>query len=326
MIHWGVLGTGNIAVRFARSIAHLKNAEITAVSGRNPEHTGRYAAQFGIRNVFSSHEELLAAGADAVYIALPHGLHARYAEAALEKGIPVLSEKPACLNAAEMESVADAAERTGVLYMEAMKTRFEPAYAAVRNAVQNGEIGELKEMRLSDCFLLEPALYGRTYHTEPGQGGALLDCGCYCLSWIQDFCGADTVPEIKECRMVNGVDMYMDVQIHSGVCPVRMECGFDRKKPQQALLKGTDGEILVDLLHRPEGYTLVRNGAESHVSIPPEYDDMYGEIHHFVTLLEEGKKESPVMPLADSIEIARLSERIRRAAGKFAAEAQKTTL
>lgn len=304
MIHWGVLGTGGIAARFARSIAHAEDAEITAVSGRTPAHVAAFAEQFHVGQTFASHEALLESGVDAVYIALPHHMHARWAMAALGRKTAVLSEKPACLSEAEMAEVARCASANGTLYMEAMKTRFEPAYIRAKRDVEAGRIGTLQEMRLSDCCRMMPS---ESFHFRRGIGGCLLDGGCYCLNWVQDYFGADLTAELLDSHVENGVDLYLKVLLHDSCHRVVLECAFDRQKPQTAELTGSGGQMTVTPVHRPD---TVVCGTEEY-RLLPDPDDMYAEIRHFCDLLREGRTESPVMSLRDSLEIAHLSDKIR---------------
>ena len=270
-----------------------------------------FAEMFNIPHTFDDVEALLDSGIDAVYVALPHGLHKETALKSLNKGIAVLCEKPAGLNSKEAEEMVHTARKNNTLFMEAMKTRFEPAYIELKKQVESGTIGKVKKILLSDCFRIDPSMYGHTYHTEKGQGGCLLDCGCYCLSWAEDYAGIPECVNIKEAKMMNGVDMYVNAQLVYPDCTIEVECGFDRKQPQTAVLMGSDGTVKVDMLHRPQGYLLYRKDNEKDISLPAMHDDMYGEIAHFVNLLENGKKESDVMSYAASLNIAKISDMIR---------------
>lgn len=312
-MRFGIIGTGNIAMRFARSAAFVDNIEIDGVYGRTKEHVLSFAEKFNIPHMYDSMEALLDSGVDAVYVALPHGLHKDATISALSRGVGVLCEKPAGLNCEEVKEMIHAAKDNNTLFMEAMKTRFEPAYIELKKEVERGVIGKVEKILLSDCFLLDSSLYGHTYHTEKGQGGCLLDCGCYCLGWAEDYAGVPERVRIKEAKMMDGVDMYVRAELIYPDCAIDVECGFDRKQPQTAVLIGTKGTAEVDLLHRPQGYLLCHKENEKDVSMPALHDDMYGEIAHFASLLEKGEKQSDVMPYDASLRIAIISDMIRDA-------------
>lgn len=110
----------------------------------------------------------------------------------------------------------------------------------------------------------------------------------------------------------DGIDVYADALLDFGGMPGRLECAFDRAKKRTATLVGTDGRIVVDELHRPQHAVVELAGQEPVVlNVPYEVDDFYGEIHHFVELVETGATESSLMPLDASIGCAEILDVIR---------------
>lgn len=312
MIRWGILGAGNIARRFAQSLRAQENAALYAISGRKWEKLDAFAAAFSVPRVYVDHEELLAdADVDAVYLALPHGLHLEWAIRALKAGKPVLCEKPAALSGAEMRAIAQTAQETGLLFMEAMKPRFVPLFSEWLRRLP--EIGELTRVETSFCneMPFDPA--HPTYHTEPGQGGALLDGGIYCASWLQLLFGCPSGVKLAAAKLEGTVDYYLDAELtFPGGQSARLECAFDRAKPKQAILHGAAGRMVVEDLHRPQRFCIYKEGKDpEEVFRPYVVDDFYGEIDHFQRCLETGKTESEIMPLSASIECADILDRIK---------------
>lgn len=316
-MRFAVLGAGNIARRFAASLAHEPAAELVAASCRTKEKADAFLREVvhaqGARG-YGSHEELLAdPDVDAIYLALPHALHLEWAVAALRAGKAVLCEKPATLSAAQMREVADVARDTGMLFMEAMKPRFVPLHQKVLDALPR--IGELTRIEATLCNDMLGLVEGTgTYHMTPGPGaGVLLDCGIYCASWIADLCPAGPLSlEHVEGAAHNTVDVYADARLLCSGMPARLECAFDRAKPRQATLVGTKGRIVVDELHRPQHASVLVDGEEPcELAAPYEHDDFFGEIHHFVGLAEAKATESPIMSLADSIRCAEILDTVR---------------
>lgn len=304
MIRWGIIGAGNIAERFAKSLKSESRSTLAAVSSRSQAKAETFAKNFDAEKFYSAHDLILAdKNIDAVYIALPHALHKDFSIKALQAGKAVLCEKPATLNFAEMKEIADVARAEKILFMEAMKPRFVPLYEKIKSA--RAEIGEIISVETSLCNLME--LSGKTYHTQKEQGGALLDVGIYCASWLEDFLGEVTDVKNVTAKIENEIDYYVDAEIFFGNKIGKLECAFDRKKPRQAVLHGTKGKIIVDELHRPQYATI--NG--KNISAPYEVDDFYGEIKHFVNCLETGKFESDIMPLSASLHCAKILEMIR---------------
>ena len=126
---------------------------------------------------------------DAVYIPLPNHLHAEWTIRAAEAGKHVLCEKPLALTAAEAERMIEAADRAGVVLMEAFMYRHHPTWVAARELVADGRIGQL---------LAVQSFFGY-YNDDPANirniadigGGALYDIGCYCVNLSRMLFGAE---------------------------------------------------------------------------------------------------------------------------------------
>lgn len=313
MINWGILGGGKIARRFAASLAHEPESRLYAVSCRSQEKADAFALSYPVVRSYGSHEALLEdARVDAVYLALPHGLHHEWTIRALNNGRSVLCEKPAALNAGQVQDIARTANARGLLFMEAMKIRFVPLYAVLKQALSEGCIGELLSVEASLCSKVSREPFGQTYHTQPIQGGCLLDGGIYCASWLEDLLDGPISVTESDCTLHNAIDYHARAKLRVGGRSAILECAFDRPSARQAVLTGTSGKIVVDELHRPRSMTIFsEKEGEKTVYIPYETDDFYGEIHHFVQCLLEGRKESPIMPLSASVRCALILDRIR---------------
>lgn len=318
-VRWGILGAGNIAHRFARSLAHEPHSQLVGISCRTEQKAQAFAAEFGVpqAHVYAgkdAHEALLADPTiDAIYLAVPHAFHHDWAIAALKAGKAVLSEKPAALNASEMRDIAATARETGVLYMEGMKTRFVPLYTRIKNAVASGTIGEVTSVDTTLCNDMAAEIEkNHSYHVQPVGGGVLLDCGCYCATWLEDYLpGAIKVDNVDGIEK-NGIDYYADAQLTIGGKPATLECAFDRKKARRTIIRGTKGTIVVNDLHRPQVAAItIYGGPAQYITEPYNVDDFYGEIAHFSHLLRHGHTESPVMPLDASIRSAEMLDAIR---------------
>lgn len=110
MINWGILGAGHIAHRFAKSLAHVEDAKLYAVSRRSMEKAREFGDLYNSEVYYDNNQNLLNdPNIDVVYIALPHQLHLEWAQKALKAGKAVLCEKPAALTSLEMKQIAEVA-------------------------------------------------------------------------------------------------------------------------------------------------------------------------------------------------------------------------
>ena len=228
----------------------------------------------------------------------------------MKQGKHVLCEKPAALSKQEVEEIMAVSKETGCLFMEAMKTRFVPAYKEVKNLVSKGVIGEIKRVETSFCGVIPKEVLESSYLKNPREGGALLDTGIYCASWLEDFLGPGLVLDKVEAD-IEGVESYVKATLSFGDKIGILETAFDREKPRGATLFATKGTINVDEPHRPQTITLTTNQKTSTFILPYDHDDFYSQIEHFVGLIKAGKEESDIMGLSDSLACAWILDVIR---------------
>lgn len=182
-VKWGVLGTANIAK--GCTIPGMKlaeNCELYAIAGRSMEKAEAFRAEFGFKKAYGSYEDLLNdTEVQAVYIPLPNHLHLKWVKAALEKGKHVLCEKPLALNAKEAQEMFSAAEKNGVLLMEAYAYLHSPYIQSLKKDIADGLIGEIDY--IETAFITQGYKEDIRLHKDMG-GGAMYDLGCYCTTLI----------------------------------------------------------------------------------------------------------------------------------------------
>ena len=240
---------------------------VAGVAARDRERAGAYAAEHGIPLVFDSYDELLASDEiDAVYNPLPNSHHARWTIAALEAGKPVLLEKPFTANADEARHVAAAAERTGLVVMEAYHWRFHPQAERAIEMVSEGAVGEVTHVEAAMVF---PSMHGPDdirYRYDLA-GGALMDTGSYALSNLRAF-GELEVMRAEAEEMAPDVDVRITAELRYVDSPAtaaitsaftgtgqKAELGdpeaidpdaFDFEFQAEVVVTGTEGRLLID--------------------------------------------------------------------------------
>ena len=311
IINWGILGAGNIAHRFAESLKHDENSRLYAIAARNPDKAKAFVQNNPADKIYLDYEEMLQDDEiDAIYLALPHGLHYEWTIRSLNHHKPVLCEKPAMLNAKQMEEVKECALKNQCLFMEAMKPRFVPVYPLLKEKAK--EMGLITKVEASLCNDMLSYIAGTgSYHMQSSQGGCLLDGGIYCATYLEDFLEGDISLDLLRGDVYNGVDVYLNAGLMIGESPATLECAFDRGRERKAVLYFENGKIEIPELHRPEKIIVCKDNHEEELVMPYVYDDFYGEIVHFETCLRQGLLQSDVMSLDDSIRCAKILDTIR---------------
>jgi predicted dehydrogenase len=135
----GVIGAGIMGSNHGRVLAGLPNVELVGIVDPLPEHRTRAIDLIGCPT-FTDLDGLLAAGVDAVTIAAPTHLHHDISLACIARGIHVLVEKPIASTVAEGREIVAAARAADVTLMVGHVERFNPAVAAIKQAIKGEDI------------------------------------------------------------------------------------------------------------------------------------------------------------------------------------------
>lgn len=245
MTKFGILGAGRIVVNsIVPALRKVDGWELAAVASRDKER----AASLGPTRAYDNYQELIEdPEIDVIYVATHNGLHAEQAIAAMRAGKHVLCEKPQGCNAAECEEMVAVAKETGKHLLEAFMYQYHPQIGLVRKWLEEGRIGELRTVEASFSF---PHSYPNDVRLNPEWGGgAILDVGCYVMSFCRLWMGEDVKsftgkgwlhPEHQVDWSAQGILDYGEGRY--GV----ISCGFDSGLRCFAMLSGTEGTILLD--------------------------------------------------------------------------------
>lgn len=313
-IRWGILGTGNIARQFATGLSVLTDATLLAVGSRTQASANAFGDQFGVRDRHGSYEELANnPEVDAIYISTPHPLHHDNCLLCLNAGKAVLCEKPFAINAAEAAEMVALARAKGLFLMEAMWTRFVPSHQRLGELVAEGAIGEPQLLEADFGFFTPFDAQSRLFDPALG-GGALLDVGVYPVSLASRIFGEPERVTSSARIGVTGVDEVFAAQLgYSDGRAALVMAATRAAMPQRATLSGTAGKIT---LPRPwwrgTRMELARHGQRSELLVFPldgnGYNYEAAEVGH---CLRDGRTESTVMPLDETLAIMRTLDAIR---------------
>jgi myo-inositol 2-dehydrogenase/D-chiro-inositol 1-dehydrogenase len=139
----GIIGTGRIAHAHAAGIANNPDAELVAVNDVVADVAAAFAARYGCR---ADDVDSIAANPDisGVLICTPTPTHSALIEQFAKAGKHVFCEKPVDLDIERAREVVAVAEGAGVKLMLGFNRRFDPTFAAVRAAVDDGTIGNVE--------------------------------------------------------------------------------------------------------------------------------------------------------------------------------------
>ena len=135
----GVVGAGVMGSNHARVLAGLPGVILVGVTDPLPANRARVTEMVNAPT-FETLDQLIEAGVDAVTIAAPTHLHRDVAIACIMRKIHVLVEKPIATTVEEGREIVDASRKAGVTLMVGHVERFNPAVAAIKQAIKDEEI------------------------------------------------------------------------------------------------------------------------------------------------------------------------------------------
>ncbi|MGC0145009.1 Gfo/Idh/MocA family protein [Pseudactinotalea sp. Z1732] len=139
----GVLGLGSIGTSRARAPKqHSKQARLVASSGGNPERAAE--AGWPDADQISPTDISTHPGVDVVAICSPSDQHGVQAIEALQAGKHVVVAKPLALTVAEAERIVALANDGGRVLSVISQRRLEPEYAAVKEMLTSGQLGQVR--------------------------------------------------------------------------------------------------------------------------------------------------------------------------------------
>lgn len=134
---------------------------------------------------------------DAIYVALPNGLHYEWALRSIRAGKHVLLEKPSCSNAIEAKNLFNhplVTAKNAPVLLEAFHYQFHPAWQTYLSEVRKSP-GAIRSVYGE--FFVSPGILGPDdIRFKYGlAGGCMMDVGTYPLSSVRQILGRDTILE-----------------------------------------------------------------------------------------------------------------------------------
>ena len=305
-VRWGVLGTGRIVGRFLAGARASEHATVVAIGGRSRERAEAVAGAAGIPRVVASYEEVLAdPEVEAVYNALPNGLHHPWTMAALRAGKHVLCEKPYTRRPDEVTEAFDLADASGLALSEAFMWRHHPQARVVELLP---ELGELQVIRASFSFVL-----GRDPDVRLQadlDGGCLMDVGTYCVSGARLLAGEEPARVLGSATLGRtGVDLRFSgiLEFPSGVT-AEISAGFTTASRGLEAI-GRDGSLRLTDPWNANPAAMERDGVRTQFEPVDQYRL---EIDDLCAAIRDGA--TPLLGRADALGQARTIEALYRSA------------
>ncbi len=328
MINWGILGCGNIAHKFAESLKLVPEAKLIAVASQTPDKAKNFAAKYNVDIYYNNYNELATnSDIDVIYIATTHDMHCNNMILCLSNKKNVLCEKVFALNANEAKQVINLAKINKVFLMEAMWTRFLPIIVKLREIIENGEIGNVFQVKADLGYPIYHKNIDRVINPKLG-GGALYDLGIYPISFAQ-MIFKELPKEINSNITYSNtrVDFHSSYYLkYSNGKTALLSSSFLTDLKNEAVVYGDKGIITIPNFHygwkleiMKFSYEKLKENPDTNEYSSKEVIEMkyepFGyqyEIMEVNNCIKNNQKESKIMPLSDTLEIMQIIDKIKQ--------------
>ena len=254
-MRWGFLGIGRVTTRMVEAVRATPGHSLVSAAARHAQKLDVWSTQFEVTETTTDFSRLVASDSiDAVYVALPPSLHAKWATAAMEAGKVVLCEKPLTNDLQQAVDLQESSERLGIALHHATALPHHPRTIAMRDVVRSGQLGQLSRVSIA-CTFSHVLSRGPDHRTDLSQGGGcLLDLGWYCAFTTLWMTGLKPVSIQAYGKRLGGDGVWISAQaivvLEQGVI-AHWDCGFDAAGRKWMEIAGSDASIVCDDFLRP---------------------------------------------------------------------------
>jgi predicted dehydrogenase len=260
-----VFGGGSWGRNHVRSVAALGDAQLAAVCDLDPTVRDVMRRQYPGAVVTDRAADALEV-ADAAVIATPAASHAELARLAIERGVPVLVEKPFALSSEEARHVVELADARGVPVVVGHLLVFHPAVERLKAMTHAGDLGEVFYLYSQRVNL------GQVRPDE----NALWSFGPHDISVALELLEEPPirVSAVGKSFLQPGIEdvVFMTMEFGSGAMAHVQMSWLDPRKERRLTVVGSRKMVVLDDMEPREKLRVYDKGVDR----PPEYGS-YGE-------------------------------------------------
>ncbi len=306
----GVVGAGVMGSNHARVLAGLPGVSLAGVVDPSPAHRTR-ATELTNCPSFETLDELFAEGVDAVTVAAPTHLHHEVALACIAQSIHVLVEKPIASSVEEGRDIVAAANRAGVTLMIGHVERFNPAVAAIKQAITGEDILSIAITRVGP------------FPPRMSNVGVVIDLAVHDIDLIRWFTESDIVevqPQLS-CAVAEREDIaLLQFRTASGVL-AHINTNWLTPFKARSVTVATRGKyVMGDLLTRQvtECFGFKPDGSYSMRHLPVGHDEpLRAELISFLNAVRSG--DAPAVTGDEGVASLEIATRCLESPAKSAA-------
>ena len=306
----GVIGVGRMGKVYASHVARqIEDAALVAISDVNAAALSQYAEASGAKPYADYHDLLADPAVDGVIVVTPTSTHREVVIAAAEAGKAIFVEKPTALTMAATDEMLAAVSKAGVMFQVGFMRRFDRAYAAARQKIDAGLIGDPVVVR---SIGRDPFRTSLEYANPAASGGLIVDMGIHDFDVIRWMMGDEVERVYTETASLVYPELLTVGDVDNAMITVRFArgglgnvevsrtagYGYDIR----ATVVGTKATLEIGYLQETPVVLLSKETGVSH-DVVPHFPERFGpaytaQITAFVESLRTG--QPPRVTAADA--------------------------
>ena len=290
----GLIGAGGIARAHARAYAaQPERCKLVAVADIVPEKAESLAAEFGCRAYPDIESMLDQARLDAVSVCTPPAIHLQGTRAAIERGVPVLCEKPLAHDLHAAREMTRMAESKGVLLMTALCHRFHGPMVQLKELIETSKLGTLLFFQNRFAFRFQGVEETWFVVPEVAGGGILIDTEVHAIDIFRYLVGevATVSAQISTTLPISVEDSAVVMMRSRDGVPGVISCSWV-SPPGEATVQvyGSEGTATIDYGRDQAQLRYRLAGKEAWTLVSYDGPDRFvNETGHFVECVAQGR-------------------------------------
>ena len=295
-----ILGCGAVAKQHLDAAATLSHVKPVAFCDTVIERADAMAAAAGVRS-YSDYTELLAnEELDGAVVCSPPSVHKEMVLACLDRGVPVLCEKPLADSAKSAAEMVQASDDTNVLLMTAFVHRFTDLTRETRKVIDTGELGTILLAEFSMIMHMDLSVDWHGSKTVAG-GGVFADSGVHLVDLVRYLFGEITSVTGSFSTFFPNIDVEdtgaMLIRTEDGpLCCISMSFAAPHGLQEHFRVFGTEG-VLTGKLFEGVKYRLRDDADWTHIPAKDHLGAFVVQLDHFIKCVRGESK--PVVNAED---------------------------
>ena len=208
MISWGIIGFGRMERQYVDCFK-IKS-DLFRLSGVS----SKTSSNIKELNFYNSYEDLIKVKEiDAIYISTLNNTHRELVILANNYNKKILCEKPLGMNFSEVQELHSLLKKKEEIFLEAIAYRAHPIIPTIFEILNDKEIGQIKKIESTFGFKVRKIKKESRLFNKKVGGGAILDLGCYPLSFFNLFDKKKDIKVIKSKFELCETDVDIDGEI-----------------------------------------------------------------------------------------------------------------